>query len=196
MIDRRVFRYPLEPCPTVAVVSDTLHLPRNCHSVAAYTAGSAGFRFMETLAAPANWLLGLEPGDWRPGFPVVAFTGLRQGFLDDVDRHVLWSRFGVPVFEQLLDEEGRIVAVECEAHAGLHLEDNVRHSFNAAELMVNGCPTGISASEATEICGCGRAGVRLTDACAAMSRGLLLPSSNYLPQLPPFFSRITEEATV
>lgn len=38
---------------------------------------------------------------------------------DDRDR--LWRLFGVPVFEQYLNERNEVLAMECDAHAGLHV---------------------------------------------------------------------------
>src|SRR5687768_16504962 len=188
MIERRVFRYPLEPCPKVAVVCDTLRLSRNCHFV---KANSRDWTAMDTLAAPANWQFAFDPGDWRPAFPLVAFTGVQHGFLDEEDREQLWLRFGVPLFEQLLDHEGHVAAVECEAHASLHLEPGVRHSFAADELIVDGRPTGISSQEAKGMCGCGRPGPRLTDVCAIVSVGIHSNFDTDLGQLSSVFSRIT-----
>ncbi len=41
--------------------------------------------------------------------------------LRDSERDLLWKAFGVPVFEQMLDRENSLLAMECEAHEGLHL---------------------------------------------------------------------------
>jgi len=38
---------------------------------------------------------------------------------DDRDR--LWRAFGVPIFEQYLDERNEVLAAECDAHCGLHV---------------------------------------------------------------------------
>ena len=41
--------------------------------------------------------------------------------LTEADRDWLWRRFGVPVFQQVIGRNGRLLATECEAHQGLHL---------------------------------------------------------------------------
>jgi hypothetical protein len=37
-------------------------------------------------------------------------------------RQRLWLAFRVPVFEQLIGKDGALLAAECEAHSGLHIE--------------------------------------------------------------------------
>lgn len=48
-------------------------------------------------------------------------TAVGDQALSDVQRENLWQRFGVPVFE-LYTDESRILAYECEAHDGWHIE--------------------------------------------------------------------------
>ncbi|MES1260478.1 MAG: hypothetical protein ABUS49_01990 [Acidobacteriota bacterium] len=38
------------------------------------------------------------------------------------ERDLLWRAFAIPVFEQLRDAGGRVIARECEVHDGLHLD--------------------------------------------------------------------------
>jgi hypothetical protein len=54
---------------------------------------------------------------------VVAFTGICHGELTALERDLFWRVFQVPVFEQLLAPDGRVMAMECDAHEGLHLLD-------------------------------------------------------------------------
>lgn len=157
-----VFRYPLEPCPQIAVLSDRLrlssgqqHLPEN----KPFDAASLG---VETIAAPIDTLLKLQ--DWWPMFPLVAFTTFRNGLITDWDRETLWRRFEVPVFEQLLDDSGRVIARECEAHSGLHLEPGLSHGFSGSELTINGKRTGLNARTVDGLCECGVSGLKLVRA--------------------------------
>ncbi len=41
-------------------------------------------------------------------------------FLGGAERDQLWQRFQVPVFEQMIDSDGRLIAYECEGHYALH----------------------------------------------------------------------------
>ena len=54
---------------------------------------------------------------------VVVFTGACHGELSALERDLFWRVFQVPVFEQLLTPDGRVIAMECDAHDGLHLLD-------------------------------------------------------------------------
>jgi hypothetical protein len=164
--DGRSFRYPLDPCPKVTVICDTLHAPGCTHVAESAWVDPHDLR-TETLAAPASLLLDLPDG-WMPQLPLVAFTGSRHGFLDVSDRERLWRRFGVPVFEQLIDDDGRIFASECEAHEGLHIDDWVSHTLTDGEVVVNGSPSGVAARQIAGLCGCGRIGPRLLDVRTAM----------------------------
>ena len=62
-------------------------------------------------------------------------------------RQQLWRAFRVPVFEQIIGANGVLLAAECEAHAGLHIESA---QFDPGSRPVETAP-----------CGCGRVGLRL-----------------------------------
>jgi len=47
--------------------------------------------------------------------------------LSSVDREFLWQTFGVPVYEQYLDSKNRLLAMECDAHSGLHVIHGCEH---------------------------------------------------------------------
>ena len=51
---------------------------------------------------------------------VLARPGWRR--LTETDRDFLWGAFHVPVFEQVIGHHGELLASECEAHDGLHVE--------------------------------------------------------------------------
>jgi hypothetical protein len=46
-----------------------------------------------------------------------------QPRLTEEDRHRLWRAFAVPIFEQVIGPNGELLAAECEAHDGLHVEN-------------------------------------------------------------------------
>jgi hypothetical protein len=158
----RVFRYPLDPSPKLTVICDGIKVPSGCAHVSEGAFRNTPKLRSETLAAPASLLLDLGAG-WMPKFPLVAFTGSKHGFLDAAGREQLWQRFAVPVFEQLIDDEGRIFAWECEAHSGLHIDTPLRHNIAQGEVLLNGSATGIAAREISGLCGCGRIGPRLLE---------------------------------
>jgi hypothetical protein len=80
---------------------------------------------------------------------VIVFRRPDQPRLNDAERDRLWRSFRVPSFEQIIAEDGTLLASECEAHAGLHIE--------SAKLAV-----GSAIDDA--VCGCGRMTPRLIGA--------------------------------
>jgi hypothetical protein len=81
---------------------------------------------------------------------VIAFTGICHGELTELERDLFWRVFQVPVFEHFLSPDGRILAMECDAHDGLHLLDS------DAPLP------GFRAFLDTATCGCGNPQPRLS----------------------------------
>jgi hypothetical protein len=77
----------------------------------------------EIIAGRIHQLRDLARRQDRP--PVShALVVLRYGDdppLTQDDRDRLWRVFGVPVFEQILNQWNQLLAVECGAHAGLHV---------------------------------------------------------------------------
>jgi phenylacetate-coenzyme A ligase PaaK-like adenylate-forming protein len=57
----------------------------------------------------------------RPKHSVVALVYDGQEGLTSADRELFWRSFGVPVFEELLGAGNELIAMECDAHDGLHL---------------------------------------------------------------------------
>ena len=88
--------------------------------------------------------------------------------VSDVARVVLWQTFGVPVYELFVARSGILLASECEAHEGWHVDPAVGFSVRDGELIVeghgrSGARTGLSGAIRIELCACGRRGMRLTN---------------------------------
>ena len=77
---------------------------------------------------------------------VIVLQSPGQPLLTDPIRDQLWSAFRLPIFEQIIGDDGVLLAAECEAHDGLHIESS---RFR---------PDGIIE---TSRCGCGRTTPRL-----------------------------------
>jgi hypothetical protein len=70
---------------------------------------------------------------------IVVFSSAElDGALEMHHRDLLWRAFGLPVFEQLRGEDGRVIARECEVHDGLHLD-----SGDAQALAGEQCDCGL-----------------------------------------------------
>jgi hypothetical protein len=107
---------------------------------------------------------------------MIAFTGpWSDGLLHEADRELFWRIFQVPVFEQHLGPDGRVVAWECEAHLGLHLlptraviEDSDQHQLLITSLTDLRRPavrlrTQLAGSIANGDCPCGERSPKLLE---------------------------------
>jgi len=55
---------------------------------------------------------------------VIVLRRKNEARLSEADRDWLWAAFRVPVFEQIVGEDGELLATECEVHNGLHIESD------------------------------------------------------------------------
>ena len=66
-----------------------------------------------------------------------------EPLLSDAERDVLWSRFRAPALMLLVDRKQHVIAYECEAQSGFHV--------NSRRL---------SEQDGAQVCECGRPGIR------------------------------------
>jgi hypothetical protein len=103
----------------------------------------------EALVLPLDLALSLSDQKRRGLFDlpsldtaIVVLTSFDDSPLADHHRDMLWTAFGVPVFEQLLGCDGTVIASECEVHDGLHLRDN-EPFFLDGEVVTEQCACGL-----------------------------------------------------
>jgi hypothetical protein len=103
----------------------------------------------EALVAPLEIALMLADQKGRGLFHVpslntviVVLTSTEDSPLADHHRDLLWHAFGLPVFEQLRDAHGRVIARECEVHDGLHLAVEEALDFEG-DLAMEPCACGL-----------------------------------------------------
>lgn len=99
---------------------------------------------------------------------MVVLTNYGANPISDVLRVTLWQTFGVPVYELYIGPDNTLVASECEAHEGWHIEPEVRFGLLGGELILDspgnfGLRTGLTGSFEDVPCPCGRPTVRLLD---------------------------------
>ena len=139
-----VFLYPVNPAPRTAVLvpwfevrpdwsgwsrlSRTMGWPRRQNPSGpvrifadGWSAEAAAFSPSAIAATPSQLrlLASVEIPSLRHA--VVALTRPDESRLSSADREQFWAIFRVPVFEQVIGNRGRLLACECEAHAGLHI---------------------------------------------------------------------------
>ena len=74
---------------------------------------------------------------------LVVLQPVNRPRLSERDRDWLWRTFGLPVFEQVIGTRGQLLATECDAHDGLHVEATGGDLIlENAELNTNPCPCG------------------------------------------------------
>ena len=134
---------------------------------------------VDTLRALAR---GIEAGYiWIPKLKhsVVAFTGMLEGPLSTEDSDLFWRVFAVPVFEQFYGFGGELIAHECAAHQGLHVnryaavfENGERGNLlvsligNPAQMVFR-LVTGLNGQVEQSRCACGHEGPRLVNVVRA-----------------------------
>lgn len=87
--------------------------------------------------------------------------------VSDTSRVFLWQSFGVPVYEVVIAEDGNLLAVDCEADEGWHLQPGVRARLIDRELyfeVAGASPlsSGLHAAISSELCPCGRSAARIS----------------------------------
>ena len=162
---KSVFRYPLDPAPRTAVLAACFRQARFparspirifphgwSEEVAAFAPGA--------VAANREQLFGLAAVDRPPALThaVIVLESPGDAPLSNAERERLWRAFRVPVFEQIIGPRGRLLAADCEAHDGLHVETP---GLSWADLQWPGYRLESSA------CGCGRKTPRLVSGVPA-----------------------------
>jgi hypothetical protein len=127
---------------------------------------------------------------------IVILNTLEHGVLMSSERDLLWTLFGVPLFEQWLGLDGELLACECEAHHGMHLEQDaleleqsesgelILTSYQALRTPALRLHSGWSANLLTEPCACGLSTPRLVD-LRRISTDRQLPHQSSEERFPP-----------
>jgi hypothetical protein len=152
---RAGFCYPIEPAPRTAVLVDWFGHGWFKAAVRVFPRGWCGEASRFSPASIAGTLqqfveLADRANPPVPTHALVVLARRDQPMLSASDRERLWRAFRVPLFEQVIGARGELLAAECEAHAGLHIE--------TPGLALAGYTT------ETAPCACGRATPRLTPA--------------------------------
>jgi hypothetical protein len=139
-----VLVYPILPAPPTAILIEGFRETATTRVFEnGWCAAARHFAPASIAATPSQLdaLLGTEIPSLRNA--IIALIRPGEPRLSEEDRERYWRAFRVPVFEQRIDASAKLLAAECEAHDGLHIEQS-----------------GIDPQEGeiveTTICGCGR----------------------------------------
>jgi hypothetical protein len=151
------FVNPLNPVPRTAILGPGFHKARNTR-VFSEGWGEAARRYGPgVIAGGVDQLCHAARGRVVTlTHAVIVLTYDLHAVVTEEDRELLWRVFGVPLFEQYLNENHELLAMDCEVHAGLH--------------VVRGCE---SLAVDASVCGCGSKTPRL----ARVSREKVLAQS-------------------
>ncbi len=142
-----VLVYPIPPAPLTAILIGGFRSTGNTRVFERGWGKEAADFCPLAIAAPPAWLLALPPVP-SVSNALIALVRPYEPPLSEDARERLWRAFRVPIFEQIIDEECCLLAQECEAHDGLHIESPLA------------CPREGEILE-TAPCGCGRTSPRL-----------------------------------
>ena len=92
----------------------------------------------------AGYLAQLMTSEAEPTHAIVVITHPGEPFTP-THRDQLWNRFRVPIFQQIIDQRGRLIAYECEAHGALHVL-NQAAALELGELRDDACACGKQAT--------------------------------------------------
>jgi hypothetical protein len=119
------FVYPIPPAPRTAVLIPGF---RSHGSVRAFAEGwceEAAKFAPQALAGTLEQLDAFVATASLPSHAIVVLGRWEDARVSEADRERLWKRFRVPVFEQIVGRHGVLLAAECEAHHGLHIESKI-----------------------------------------------------------------------
>ncbi len=136
--------FPLPAPARVAVLQTGFTLERNAREFDAGDLASLREWEPEAIVAPLRTALSLAEQKLGGALDlpalnvaIVVLTDVDGEILAEHHRELLWKAFGVPVFEQLRNREGAVVARECEVHDGLHVDEiRVAHELSALNAAV------------------------------------------------------------
>jgi hypothetical protein len=152
---KAALKYPVPPAPATAVL-----LPwfRSARRVRVFPEGwGARARAFEPAAIAAEWRqLEALLNERIPSLTRAVIVLARQPseLLSESQRERLWRTFQVPLFEQIVTGNGSVLAMECEAHDGLHVESRALFPEQWFD---------------SSLCGCGRKTPRLKRRDSAIS---------------------------
>lgn len=123
---REPFVYPVPPAPHTAVLVNWFRPVLRASQIRIFPQGWSPEVAQFEPAAVAGSLDQIRKlsGVLIPSLTHALVVLERPGSprLTEADRTLFWRAFRVPVFEQIVGPFGQLLAGECEAHEGLHIE--------------------------------------------------------------------------
>lgn len=144
------FVHPLDPAPRTAILVPGFQSTR---SIRVFPHGwdDAARKFAPAaVAGTFDQLLSLAGQGVQLTHAVICLSWRRKDLLTASQRELLWSAFGVPVFEQYLGSDNVLLAFECGAHASLHATP----AYNGVTYSHSRCPCNTDLPGSTGLLAC------------------------------------------
>jgi hypothetical protein len=129
---KAAFVYPIPPAPRTAVLIPGYRSQGRVRvfSTGALSGGALSAGWLaevlsfapQAIAGTLQQLEAVAATAITLSHAIVVIGKWEDARVTEADRERLWTRFRVPVFEQIIAGDGALIASECEAHNGLHLE--------------------------------------------------------------------------
>jgi hypothetical protein len=126
-ISGATFIHPIDPIPRTAILAPGFQETKLVRVFPAGWSRWAALFDPSSIAGPTERLRRIAQLGLQLRHSVIAFTYDGQASLSEDDRDLFWDSFGVPVFEEHLSTGNEVLAMECEAHAGLHVMGDFGH---------------------------------------------------------------------
>jgi hypothetical protein len=166
--EREILCFPLPVPSRVAVIDAEFRLASHMRAFDSFDVRGLVSYAPDAMALPLDTALLLADSKLRGLFElpslklaIVVFSSVdSHGAFETHHRDLLWNAFGLPVFEQLREASGRVIARECEVHNGLHVDADRDPE----------APAGMAVEIVTEPCDCGLETPRLRPRSAVRAR--------------------------
>jgi hypothetical protein len=115
------FVHPTQPAPRTAILAPGFEESK---AVRVFPSGwnEEAARFAPvSIAGSVEELRKVADRGYELRHAVIVLTYDDENGLSSQDRDFFWEKFGVPVYEQQLGPNNELLAMECDAHNGLHL---------------------------------------------------------------------------
>ena len=134
------FVHPMDPMPRTAILAPGFQQSKLARVFPSGWSEEAARFQPSSIAGTPEQLRVLARQGVRVQHSVVAFCYDGQAGLTAADRNMFWKAFGVPVFEQMLNSSNQLIAMECDAHDGLHLIGDFENLKAGKSLCACGNP--------------------------------------------------------
>ncbi len=98
----------------------------------------------QAIAGTVPQLEAIAATNFSPTHALIALGRWEDSRVTDAVRERLWSRFGVPLFEQILADDCTLLAAECEAHDGLHILAGLDRAMASGVIDESPCGCGLT----------------------------------------------------